>query len=101
MAELKSPELKLKTITAKLRDEVRIAKLAYLERIAELQAKEKSIPLGDADLVKRAQIGLQVEEANDDFVIAVANIVVDSKEVFTIESDIEQLETATARFRGM
>jgi hypothetical protein len=92
-------ELKLKTITAKLRDEVRIAKLAYLERIAELQAKEKAIETDD--LVAKAQIGLQVEEANDDFVIAVANIVVDSKEGFTIESDIEQLETATARFRGM
>ncbi len=99
MAELKSPELKLKTITAKLRDEVRIAKLAYLERIAELQAQEKAIETDD--LVAKAQIGLQVEEANDDFVIAVANIVVDSKEVFTNESDIEQLETATARFRGM
>jgi hypothetical protein len=92
-------ELKLKTITAKLRDEVRIAKLAYLERIAELQAKEKAIETDD--LLAKAGIGLQVEEANDDFVIAVANIVIDSKEVFTIESDIEQLETATARFRGM
>lgn len=99
MAELKSPELKLKTITAKLRDEVRITKLAYLERIAELQAKEKATQTDD--LVAKAQIGLQVEEANDDFVIAVANIVVDSKEAFTNESDIEQLETATARFRGM
>lgn len=97
--ETKPKTLALKTITAKLRDEVRIAKLAYLERIAELQAKEKAIETDD--LVAKAQIGLRVEEANDDFVIAVANIVIDSKEVFTIESDIEQLETATARFRGM
>lgn len=94
---MSKPELKLKTITAKLRDEVRAVKFLYMEKIAELQQSEKA--LKEDDLKARAEIGFAVELENDKLTLAIANLVIDTKEKFTEESDIEQLETAIARFR--